>query len=253
MAAIPRLDRLSKAYLTRQVDRVVATLERIFGRPALASGRVIPEANDLAIHDGRVLKAAVMFLDICAFSNRPSWSASEQQAVLDTLSLFFSEMIRIIQDYGGVVEKNTGDGLMAYFTADGDRATASHRAVAAALTMFDARWRLINPILQSSGIAPLDFRICLDHGPVTIARLGAHRGFNGMAAIGTTANMTAKMLGVAKANQLLVGTAAREGLPPAWQAQFFAAEPISTTWIYRYTGAPYFFWDFTGRWTEPSA
>lgn len=251
MAAQPQLDRLTSAYLARQVDRVVATLERVLGRPASASGRVIPEAQDLAIHDGRVLNVAVLFLDICGFSARPSWTSQEQQTVLHTLALFFSEMIRIIEDYGGVVEKNTGDGLMAYFTAAPDRATASQRAVAAALTMFDARWRLINPILESSGIAPLDFRICLDHGPVTIARLGAHRGFNGVAAVGTTANMAAKMLNIAEANQLLVGAAARAELPFDWQLHFMALTGIDSGWSYRQTGSPYLFWEYTGRWTRP--
>jgi len=35
--------------------------------------------------------------------------------MLRVLNLFFTEMIRIVEDYGGAVEKNTGDGLMAYF------------------------------------------------------------------------------------------------------------------------------------------
>lgn len=251
MAAQPRLDRLTGAYLARQIDRVVASLERILGRPALASGRVIPEANDLAINGGRVLNVTVLFLDICDFSARPSWTAQEQQTVLDTLALFFSEMIRIIEDHGGVVEKNTGDGLMAYFTADADGATASQRAVAAAITMFDARWRLINPILERSGIPPLDFRICLDHGPVTIARLGAHRGFNGVAAIGATANIAAKMLSIAQANQILVGTAARADLPLDVQVLFMSSQAVNSGWTYRHTGAPYHFWEYTGRWTRP--
>ena len=39
------------------------------------------------------------------------------------LSLFFSEMIRVVGDYGGTVEKNTGDGIMAYFAQGSDQAT----------------------------------------------------------------------------------------------------------------------------------
>jgi adenylate cyclase len=35
--------------------------------------------------------------------------------MLRVLNLYFSEMIKIAEEYGGTVEKNTGDGLMAYF------------------------------------------------------------------------------------------------------------------------------------------
>ena len=35
--------------------------------------------------------------------------------LLAALNLFFSELVKVAEDYGGTVEKNTGDGLMAYF------------------------------------------------------------------------------------------------------------------------------------------
>lgn len=250
MAAQPRFDGLSAAYLKRQVERTLDTLDRILGRPLTTTGRVIPEATDLAIHGGRQIEATVMFLDICRFSSRPSWTAQEQQTVLDTLALFFTEMIRIVEDHGGVVEKNTGDGLMAYFVAT-TGISAAQRAVAAALTMFDAQARLINPILSKSGITALDFRVCLDHGPVTIGRVGAHRGFNAIVAIGATANIAAKMLQTATANTLLIGTLARTGLPTMWQTRFVRQAPVETNWSWRDTGAPYAFWEYIGRWTDP--
>lgn len=80
-----------------------------------------------------------MFLDICKFSARPAWTEQAQQTLLQILSLFFTEMIKIVEDYGGFVEKNTGDGLMAYFVKEpNDETSAQQRAVSAALTMFSA-------------------------------------------------------------------------------------------------------------------
>lgn len=58
---------------------------------------------------------AIMFLGISDFSSRPAESSAEQLTLLVALNFFFGEMIRIAEDYGGTVEKNTGDGLMAYF------------------------------------------------------------------------------------------------------------------------------------------
>lgn len=251
MSPQPRFDRLTLAYFDRQVQRTLKTLRAIQGRPETASGRVVPVIDDLAIHDGRQIDATVMFLDICGFSQRPSWSAVEQQGLLDILSLFFTEMIRIVEDHGGTVEKNTGDGLMAYFTRSADGVSAPQKGIAAALTMFRACESLINPILSNTGTPPLDFRICLDHGPVTIGRVGVARGFNGVVAIGATANVASKMLAKAGANKILIGTQMLAGLPESWRAQFVRLETIETGWIHRGTGQPYAFWEYFGRWREP--
>ena len=109
------------------------------------------------------------------------------------LSLFFSEMVKIAEDYGGVVEKNTGDGLFAYFE-DGPllSAPASQKAVAATLTMFAANDYLIRPMLTASAVASLDFRVSIDYGPVTVAKLGAPKRFNSLVAVGVPANLQAK-------------------------------------------------------------
>ena len=53
---------------------------------------------------------AVLFLDISGFSVRKSETVEEQGMILKILNLFFTEMIRIAEEYGGTVEKNTGDG-----------------------------------------------------------------------------------------------------------------------------------------------
>jgi adenylate cyclase len=249
----PSTDRLTRAYFDRQTSRTLTTLQSIVSRDPVGAGRVVPSAETIAIHEGRRLPATVMFLDICKFSARPAWTEQAQQTLLQILSLFFTEMIRIVEDYSGFVEKNTGDGLMAYFVKEpNDETSAQQRAVSAALTMFSAADRLINPILRASNIAPLDFRICLDHGPITVAKVGAARGFNGMLAIGTVANVASKMLDVADANSMLIGTDVVSGLPAEWQRQYVRLKTLDTGWVYTATGLSYAFWEYTGRWTEPT-
>lgn len=251
---MPSTDRLTKAYLDSQIARSIAAARNIGQRSNVAAGRVIPADGDLPIHGGRRVDATVMFLDICNFSSRPSWTAADQENLLRILSLFFTEMIRIVQDFGGTVEKNTGDGLMAYFTRQpNDNTTPQKQAVAAALTMFHAATHIINPIIRGSNLAPLDFRICLDHGPITIAQVGAARGFNGIVAIGTTANIACKMLAVADPNTLLVGSKILDGLPPDWLRDYVTFKTDETGWFFVNSGDPYMFWQYNGRWTEPTA
>ena len=228
----PSSNELTAAYYRVQIDRIVATLNKIASRSVGPSvGYAIPAADDITIHDGRRIEATVMFLDICKFSSRPCESAEEQATMLQIISLFFTEMIRIIEDHDGVVEKNTGDGLMAYF----------------ALNMFSAA-DLINPVLQRSAIPPLDFRICMDHGLVTVAKVGVARRFNGIVAIGTTANIASKMLAIAKENTILLGDQMLPGLPSAWVQQMVELESLETGWSYRQPQKPYPFWRYKGRW-----
>ena len=211
---------------------------------------MIPDDGDVAIGSGRRLDLAVLFLDICGFSGRASFAAGEQATTLRVLNLFFSEMIKIAEDYGGVVEKNTGDGLLAYFENSSPAPTpASQKAVAAALTMFAANRHLINTVLEKSGIATLKFRISIDYGPVTVASLGAPRRFNSVVAIGTPANFASKMLAHAQADDIVVGEQAKLQLPSSWQASYTELALLETGWNYVMSGLPYSLYRYTGRWS----
>ena len=84
------------------------------------------------------------------------------------------------------------------------------------MSMFYAADHFINPIIQNSGLEEIDFRICMDFGWITIARLGAAQRFNHIVAVGSVANRTSKMLGHAHPNDILVGDAMLEGLPAPW-------------------------------------
>lgn len=242
----------SKAYSTKQLTRVLENLNRIVARPDVKDGRKIPNKGSLGIHDGRRLEATVMFLDISSFSKIPAWTPEEQETLLRILSLFFSEMGHIIEDHSGVIEKNTGDGLMAYFANEpNDSRTVQHRALHAALTMFYAADNIINPILAQAQFAPIKFRICMDHGPITVAKLGAAKRFNGIVAIGTTANIASKMLANADPDTILIGTKMAEGLPEQWVRNFLSEKTSDSGWFYRENNLPYKYWEYSGRWKEP--
>lgn len=243
---------LQTAYWQQQIERVERVREQIAARLNISSGQTIPDTTDLAMATGRRLPAAIMFIDICGFSSRPCETESEQAMLMAALNLFFSEMIKIAEDYGGTVEKNTGDGLMAYFE-DGTSTppeNGPHRAVACALTMFAASEYLLNPILTRSDIEPIKFRVCIDYGNVTIAKLGAARRFNAIVAIGTTANIASKMLSTAKAGQILLGENVKAKLPLDWQVSWVKLHTYQTGWVFRINEQPYSFYLFDGHWAR---
>ncbi|WP_196482456.1 adenylate/guanylate cyclase domain-containing protein [Burkholderia pseudomultivorans] len=208
--------------------------------------------DDLLIGSGRRLAATVLFLDVCKFSQRPAESMEEQELLLRILSFFFTEMVRVVEDYQGVVEKNTGDGLMAYFTAQPDTdVDVRQRAVEAALTMFYAADHFLNPVIRSTPADPIDFRICMDHGWITVARIGAAQRFNSIVAVGSTANVASKMLAAAGPNSILLGERMLLGLPDAWREAWVTLKTSDTGWSYRASGQPYSFWEYNGRWRKP--
>lgn len=244
-------DRLTSEYRRQQIFRVEAVRAKIAERDAVSSpGRVVPEDAELAIGTGRQLAMAVMFLDICGFSKRQSETLQQQDLVLRTLNLFFTETIRVAEDYGGTVEKNTGDGLMVYFEDNGGipPGPGCKRAVACALTMLDTTEKLINPILVNSGIEPINFRIGIDYGLVTVAQIGAARRWGSLVAIGTTANIAGKMLSLAGVNEILLGHRAFDQLPPDWREQYCVLHTLNSGWVYDLLRLPYPVYRYFGRW-----
>ena len=195
---------------------------------------------------------AVLFLDICNFSARPNNTFDEQKATMRAFTIFFAEMIRTIEDYEGTVEKNTGDGLMAYFEDTGYDTNGCTRAVAAAMSLFSVHQNIIAPTLAAEGLAPINFRIGIDCGQVTVAEVGANRGFHGVVAIGITANIASKILAVAKMNQIVIGDWVRFFLPESWHTHIKPHTPASG-FLHWPAGveAPYAYYLLDAQWTLP--
>ena len=245
-------DALEQVYWVEQKQRIESLRGKICARPTIGDGRVVPADDDLSIGDGRRLSMAVMFIDICGFSARPMETVEEQDLMLRILNLYFTEMIRIAEEYGGNVEKNTGDGLLIYFNDnEGTPPTSGpKRAVSCALTMFAATKYLINPIIQRSNAEPIDFRVSIDHGNVTIARIGAPRRFNANAAIGAAANFASKVMRFAGAGEIVIGDTAKNLLPETWANAYTKVIPEPSGWTYIATGNPYKIYKYTGRWKD---
>jgi len=225
---------------------------KIEARPMVGDGRAVPGDDALVIGDGRRLSIAVMFIDICDFSKRNLETLEEQGLMLKVLNLFFTEMIRISEEYGGNVEKNTGDGLMVYFNdQEGNPPeVGSKRAIACALTMLASTNYLINPILRNSGVAAIEFRTSIDHGKITIAKIGAPRRFSANTAVGSTANFACKMLKHAGKNEIIIGENAKEQLPLQWQTNWVVQCQEPSGWTYIQSGLPYKIYKYIGRWNK---
>jgi adenylate cyclase len=242
-----------KQRVTERFDKRLSLLqERI---DAVVKGRVVPDIDDLSIGTGTQHQLSILFLDICGFSQLLNWQPEDQKSVLALMNVFMSEMISLVRDFEGHFEKNTGDGLMAYF-GEGAKTDAERvkPAVEAATAMHYFNDHILGPVLDSIKVPRLRFRIGIDVGPVTLARVGVKSGdsnYSSIVAIGTIANVACKLMTLIPDGGICVGQYAYNNLPNNWASRCTKSE-LSTSFVYVATQRPYPAWVLDYRLTEPA-
>jgi class 3 adenylate cyclase len=230
------------SYLQKVKDRLgKITLRNPDRLDSIVHARSMPEIDDIAIGSGKYFpELAVLFLDICNFSCWSNWLQEEQANVLQVINIFMATMQGIIRDFDGTCEKNTGDGLMAYFSGGQSPEERARTAVHAATVMCHVNDYVVTPELAQLGIEPVTFRVGIDTGPVTIARVGVHSDANQFVAIGTSANIACKLMRLVEGGGICVGEHTYTKLSASWRGacQYLGA----TTFHYVIDGRPYPAW-----------
>ena len=126
-------------------------------------------------------------------SSHESLDDNDQDKVLKLLNLFMAEMLHVVRALRGDFEKNTGDGMMAYFK-DGAESECAQRAVDAAVTMHCYNDQVISPRLKTNGLPEVRFRVGIETGLVTIANVGVRGDHHSLVAIGNVPNVACKLL-----------------------------------------------------------
>ncbi|MFZ4484403.1 MAG: adenylate/guanylate cyclase domain-containing protein [Chthoniobacterales bacterium] len=144
---------------------------------------------------GEEKEVTIMFTDVRGFT-----SLSESAAPTDllaTLNEYFTELTRVIEAHGGIVDKYIGDAVMAVFGVP--LATDDHasRAVACAR---DVRRVLgtYNAARSAAGLPRLDTGIGLASGKVIAGNMGSAARHN-YTVIGDTVNLAARLQDETKA------------------------------------------------------
>lgn len=239
------------AYKQKLIDRNTSRREKLDDdMENVIRGREMPEDDQVNLGGGRQLNLAIMFLDICHFTHYPSSNFEEQKNVLILLNLFITEMISIVRDYGGQFEKNTGDGIMAYFGAD--RTTEVQKvndAIEAAMTMHYFNNKILTPSKMYGDLLPVRFRIGIDYGPVTICNIGIKNN-NSLTAIGSTANIACRLLEFGEEGQIIIGDDVKKYLSPRRQSYCWVLDKDSG-FIRIVNNEKYPIYSYLGSWIDP--
>ena len=135
----------------------------------------------------------------------------DPETVVAVVNAYLRAMARAVVDRGGIIDKFTGDGLMAIFGAMSDRASGARAAAGAALDI-RAAMSLLNVARSASGAPVLKHGAGLHVGEVVLGAIGLPERSD-YTAMGDTVNLASRMESLCKelgVDTVVSGDLARE-------------------------------------------
>ena len=164
------------------------TLSR-YVSPAMAE-EILKNPESLQL-GGQRRHLSVLFADIRGFT-----SISEKMDpahVVEMLNTFFTQMVDIVFEHQGTLDKFLGDGLLAFFGAPLEVPQAASQAVACAVDMHQSL-----RAMQVQGSMPIQgIRVGVNTGEAIVGNIGSHKRME-FTIIGDVVNVAARLLEVAR-------------------------------------------------------
>ena len=151
-------------------------------------------------------EVTVLFADMVGFT---SFSESAEPAeIVEVLNKHFEVFHRIIDYFGGHVDKYIGDAVMAVFNHPNEDAEHERHASMAGLAMTVACRKL--GVLRQCG-EPISFRVGLNRGSVIVGSIGAAERLE-YTVIGDTVNVASRMGGLGEGGEVVLSQATYQHL-----------------------------------------
>jgi adenylate cyclase len=154
---------------------------------------------------GERREVAVLFADLVGYTSLSTRLDPEE--VFSLINRYLGVLIEQVYKYGGVIDKFTGDGIMALFGAPVTHEDDAERAVRAAIEMCGALDRLGAEIRSEMGV-DLQVRLGAHYGAVILGEVGVYLNeavsVIDYTAIGDTVNLASRLEHAAEPNSALV-------------------------------------------------
>ncbi len=154
---------------------------------------------------GQRRNVTILFTDLSGYTSLSQRMDSED--VYELVQRYIQVLLNDVYKYEGIVDKLTGDGLMALFGAPIAHENNAERAVRAALDMQEDVKDLAQELLDSLGIQ-ISMRIGLHAGTVVVGGVGSNLMMD-YTAIGDTVNLAHRIEEAAPPGSILVSESVR--------------------------------------------
>ncbi len=188
--------------------------------------------NFLRQHVFEQVEMAVIYVDLVGSTKLSLKLPPEKLSVV--ISSFVQEMSYVISQCGGFVLKFSGDAVIGYFVGKGSSLQAADDAAGCAESMLRVLKDGINKILSEEDyeLPKLEIKVGIDYGVNTVVQYGSDEERSLVDLLGASMNMAAKVQGLAKPNQIVVGKDVFDRLHPNVQDRFEDVTETLKDWTY---------------------
>lgn len=186
----------------------------------------------LRTHIYEQVEMTVIYVDLVGSTKLSLRLPPEKLSVV--ISSFVQEMSYVISQCGGLVLKFSGDAVIGYFVGKGSSLQAADDAAGCAESMLMVVRDGINKILnkEDAELPELEIKIGIDFGANTVVQYGSDEKRSLVDLIGSSMNMAAKIQGLAKPNQIVIGKRVFDRLHPKVQKMFVDITDNVNDWTY---------------------
>ena len=157
-------------------------------------------ANDMITFENLSQNYHIGFVDVV--NSTRSIARLSQENTRTFYSVFLNTVGYVIQNNGGQVVKNTGDGLLFYFPKHHVTPEGYDVSLECGFKILAAT-KSINDIFKKRKIPSIHYRISMDYGPVMVAKYSTSSCVD---IFGPTVNVCSKINHFAKSDQMVIGS-----------------------------------------------
>jgi class 3 adenylate cyclase len=128
-----------------------------------------------------------------------------------------TRMSRAVEEFGGIIQAYTGDGICAYFGVPATHEDDPERAARAAFRILETVGEYARDIQAAWGISDFDVRVGINSGQTGVGMVGA--ADPQAVALGDTTNVAARLQAAAEPGTIAVGDATAKRLGHAFSLQ----------------------------------
>jgi len=158
-------------------------------------------AGSLRMEQGGITRVVtVMFTDIRGFTSMSE--KMDAQSVISMLNEYFEEMVDVLFNHEGTLDKYVGDEIMAIFGAPVLTSDDPVNAVACAVEM-QKRLREFNRLRQMRNDPPIQIGIGINTGEAVFGALGSSKTMQ-YTVVGDTVNLASRLCSLAQSGEIIV-------------------------------------------------